>query len=120
MSENEQVRTVKVRLHLPPGVKPMAGAMLHLKVEDVSFADRAAPVIAETVSGYPADNRAEIDVPVALVDPTMSYSLFLHISIDGSTRIETGDFISPQVHPVLTHEGAQVVEATLIRVGKPG
>ncbi|HYI47028.1 MAG TPA: YbaY family lipoprotein [Allosphingosinicella sp.] len=117
MTPSQDSRTLKVRVHLPPGAVPSATAVLRVRVEDVSGADKAAPVIAEKVVQLSADADVTIEVPPGLVDPGATYSVFLHVDGDGSGNIDVGDFISPATHPVLTQGAPDAVEAELVRVG---
>ena len=117
MSSPEQFRTVTVRLHFPPGAKIAPGALLHLRVEDVSAADRRTEAIAEQVRPLVSDLTTQIDVPAGLIDGRSSYSVFVHVDANGSGKIQAGDFIAPQVHPVLTHGAPDAVEVRLVEVG---
>jgi len=96
---------------------PPARALLRVRVEDISGADKAAPVIAEKAVELSPDADITIDVPPGLVDPHATYSVFLHLDSDGSGSIDVGDFISPSTHPVLTHGAPDAVDANLVRVG---
>jgi hypothetical protein len=90
---------------------------LRLRVEDVSAADRRTEAIAEQTEPLAPDSTARIKVPAGLIDGQSSYSVFVHIDANGSGDIQTGDFIAPQVHPVLTHGAPDAVEVRLVEVG---
>lgn len=116
MTSPGDFKTLQVRLLFPVGEEPPANARLRLRVEDVSGADKESTVIAEGTSAPASDKEAAVQVPVGLIDPRASYSVFVHVDADGSGEITPGDFISPAVHPVLTHGAPDSVEAKLIRV----
>lgn len=117
MTSAESFKTLEVRLLFPVGQEPPRHARFRLRVEDVSGADRESTVIAEATSQPLSGGRAAVQVPIGLIDPRATYSLFVHIDTDGSGEIKPGDFISPAVHPVLTLGAPDSVEAKLIRVG---
>lgn len=118
MTLHEQARTLKVHLHLPSGVVLPAQGLLRLRVEDVSAADRAAPVIAENAVELMGETDVTIEVPSERIEANASYSVFLHLDTNRSGQIEPGDYISPALHPVLTRGAPDEVEADLVRVGR--
>lgn len=118
MTSPEQFRTIKVRLRFPPGARFPSGALLRMKIEDVSAADRRSTTIAQETKPLDHDHEAVIKVPAGLVEDRASYSLFVHVDENGSGQIESGDFISPEVHPVLTHGAPDRVDVRLVPVGR--
>ena len=91
-------------------------ALLRLRVENVSAADKAAPVIAEKTVELAPGADITIAVPAERIDAASSYSVFLHLDANRSGQIEPGDFISPALHPVLTHGAPDDVQAYLIKI----
>lgn len=117
MSDQGAVRTIKVRLRFPPGIHVPSGAMLRLKIEDISAADRAAPVLSEQELRLSQSGEALVRIPAGLIDARASYSVFAHVDVSNNGRVEPGDFITPAINSVLTHGAPDSVEARLIRVG---
>lgn len=117
MSEPGEMRVLRVRPKLPSGLRLPPGSKLRVRIEDVSSADRPAKPLAEKAFAAKSGEWVTIAVPTGLIDPRASYSAFLHVDTTGTKSIELGDFISPAVHPVLTHGAPDAVEADMIKVG---
>jgi uncharacterized lipoprotein YbaY len=109
------------RVVIPSSVPRFSGGVLHVQLEDVSYADRAAVVVAAaTISGVDHDpaRPAGTIVPFSLlptrdVEPTSDYSARAVLEQaalgDGGTlRIHTD-----QVYPVLTRGFADDVTMVL-------
>lgn len=109
--------SVRVHLNLPSDAIVPPHALLRVRVEDVSRADKESVAVAEKVVELDPDSDVVIDVPADAIDPRSTYNVFLHVDSNGSGEIETGDYISPAAHPVLTHGATDHVDAQLIRVG---
>ncbi len=78
-------------------------AVLMVRIEDVSIADRAAPVLAEVREPFGARQVPipfVLKVPRTKIDPKASYALRAEISIGGQKRFVTDAHI-----PVLTQGG---------------
>ena len=116
MPGSRQSQTITLRLRFPGGSTAPRGARARIKVEDVSAADRASQVIAEQTADVGEDGSYSIDVPASAVESHASYSLFVHVSPDGSEQISSGDYISPAIIPVLTESSDEDVEVDLVRV----
>ncbi len=112
-------RIVKVRLQLPDPLDLPLDAVLRIRVEDVSAADRPSDVVAEEAIpvGELSGVEVEVRVPAGLVDRRASYSVFVHVDQNGSGQIEVGDYLSPAAHPVLTQGAGDAVDVPLLRVG---
>lgn len=103
-----ETKTVRGQVILPNVELPNQTADLIVQVEDVSRADAPSQVVGEQrVSGMSV--RAgqvvpfEIEIPGGQVDPNGSYSVRAHVDMTGSGQVETGDLITTQSYPVLTH-----------------
>jgi putative lipoprotein len=86
------------RASLPAGT-------LHVSVEEVTRADRAARVVASTTQplspgGSPPRVPFAIDVPA--VEPGARYVVRVLVDLDGDGAISPGDYVSTRAHPVLT------------------
>lgn len=116
MTGPKRSRTIRFRLRFPGGSTPAPGAVALVKIEDVSAADRAAPVIASDSLKLGPEGLLSVDIPSGSIDPQASYSLSVHVSTDGSEQVEKGDFISPAIVPVLTNGEGDEHEVGLVRV----
>ena len=108
-------RTVSGTIRLADAVAP--GAIVRLKLEDVSRLDAAAVVVAEAVLPLASGAAAGADIPFSMTVPTAdeaaSYSVRAHVDTTGSGDISPGDLVSSRAHPVLTqgHPDRVLVEA---------
>jgi hypothetical protein len=119
MTDQGSMRTVRVRLKLPGGLRLPHDALVRIRIEDISRADTASKPIAEKT--YPADDAKsgdwlDVQVPAGLVDRHASYGASVQVSSDLSDAIALGDLISPAIHPVLTRGAPDQTEVDLIEV----
>ena len=79
---------------------------MHIKLEDVSHADRGAELVAEHVQSLEAPLREDAELPFSLelpeLDPRHRYGVRVHVDSTGSGDITEGDLISTQSYEVLT------------------
>lgn len=93
---------VTVHLVFPePGLEQSYRA--HILVEDISLADAAAVPVGEYDGELTPTTTQTVQVPVSSLDPTASYSVRVHVDSTGTGTVTTGDYLSTQSHPVLTH-----------------
>lgn len=89
---------------------------LYVRVEDVSRADAASEVIAETAITIDRSLAAGEELPFSLemsaLDPRAHYSLRAHLDTTGTRRIDPGDRISTESYPVVTFGNPS--EATIV------
>lgn len=85
------------------GKEAFAAATVYVRLEDVSFADRPSAVIAEQVIPGVSRGPVAIDLRSAPLDPRGSYSVRVHVDVDGDGQITPGDYVSTESYPVLTH-----------------
>jgi len=93
-------------------VAAFAAGVLHVRLEDVSYADAGATQVAETivseVTHDPArsgDGQTVIAFRIAVadeIDPGHDYSVRVWLDRDGDGKPGTGDLWSDQAYPVLT------------------
>lgn len=96
---------------IPTGSPRLRHAAVHVRLEDVTRADAAARVIAETVIGdVRHDGGADTTVPFELVvqaagaiDPQRSYCVRAWVDADADGSRGAGDLYSDLALPVLTH-----------------
>jgi uncharacterized lipoprotein YbaY len=111
-------RTVSGTLRLANAVAP--GAVVHLKLEDVSRLDAAAVVVAEAVlslaDGASAGANIPFSITVTATVEAATYAVRAHVDTTGSGDVTPGDLVSSQSYPVLTqgHPDRVVVEARKI------
>jgi uncharacterized lipoprotein YbaY len=103
---------------IPAGweTKPAVG---RVKLVVVTLAD--SPSIDVTSASFTAKNGAPIPFELALegttIDPSRSYSVQAHLDVDGDGQVSTGDYVTVQSYPVLTHGHGSVVDVELVAVG---
>lgn len=108
-------RTVSGTLRLADAVAP--GAIVRVKLEDVSRLDAASVVVAEAVLPLASGAAAGADIPFSITAPAAdeaaSYGIRAHVDTTGSGDISPGDLVSIQAYPVLTqgHPDHIIVEA---------
>ncbi len=114
------------RIVIPAAVPPFRGATAYLSLEDVSYADAPATVLAEAaipdVRHQPTARAGEATVlaftlrpapGAAAIDPGNDYAVRAWIDLDGDGRIGPGDPASDQRYPVLTRGFGRTVTITL-------
>jgi uncharacterized lipoprotein YbaY/heat shock protein HslJ len=97
--------TYLARIAMPPE------AVLTVRIEDVSIADRVAPVLAEVREPFGARQVPipfALQVPRAKIDPKARYSLRAEISVGGQKR-----FVTDRDLPVLTQGGLEKYDLLL-------
>ena len=87
--------------------RPFSGATMYVRLEDVSWADAPATVVAEqvvhNVSYQPGDKRrVVVNLRGKVLDKGSRYAVYVHVDIDGDRQITPGDYVSTQSYPVLT------------------
>jgi uncharacterized lipoprotein YbaY len=85
---------------------PFTDATMYVYLENITVADIAAEVVDDYVEqGVAYDpNTTTLSFAMAgkALDPRASYSVRVHIDIDGDGKVSQGDFISTQSYPVIT------------------
>lgn len=117
MTDPVSERTVTATVEIPEGL-PQGAAVLHVRVEDVSVADRSATVLAtEDVSiddvAVGGTVQVELTVPAGAVDERASYAVFAHLDVGCTGEVKVGDALTTQVNPALTHGAPDDVSLTL-------
>jgi uncharacterized lipoprotein YbaY len=106
------IPVVTGRVVITASVTAFAGGEVHVRLEDVSYADAAAPLVAETVVSavtHDPARSAEGSTVVAFrlapsgeIDPQHDYAVRVWLDHDGDGQPSTGDMWSDQAYPVLT------------------
>lgn len=133
MTDPEVEHIVVASIHLPPDLALTGKSALHARVENIAVADRAPDVVA--ASDVPlveaevdaGDLRVQIDIPSDRIDQSGTYTLFVHVDVDGSGEVSRGDALTTRTHPVLTAmtapgapdsgSGVEVIDIDLTRIG---
>ncbi len=84
-----------------------SGATVNVYLEDVSFLDAPAKIIAKQVISQVAhemgtENRVKFTLKGEIADIHARYSLRVHTAVHGNEQIQRGDYISMESYPVLT------------------
>ena len=100
---------------------PIRGGTLYVALEDVSYADAPARVMARYVA-RDVDHDPQAPAPLRFrlagppPDPRARYVVSAHVDVDGDGAVTRGDFISMQSYPVLTHGYPTVVTVEVRQV----
>ena len=117
----EGVTTLSGKIVFEADTHAFEGAVVHIRVEDVTRVDATAVRVAEKVLqpvSHPAGSTRgpEFQMPVHLPDPTAHYSVRVHVDVDGDGQVSRGDFISTQSYPVLTRGHPNYIEVKVRQV----
>lgn len=96
-------------------VESFSNATIYLKVEDVSLQDVASVVMSEdTIVDVSMDADNIQPVPYLIYHPEleerMTYSLSVHVDVDGDGRLSSGDYYSTWHNPVPTEPGVHKLD----------
>ena len=87
-------------------VRAFAGARAYVRLEDVTRADGPAGVVAEQVLEVSAAGGRVVPLSFALTgvvaDARASYSVRVHVDVDGDGRVSPGDYVTMQSYPAVT------------------
>lgn len=100
---NPQMLSGRVRIRQAIG---QSGAVLRVKLENVSNIDAAAILVAETnlpiAQPLAAGSELSFEILVPALDERERYNVRAHIDLTGSGDVTAGDSISTKAYPVLT------------------
>lgn len=113
---------IDVAVKFPESAAKASGATLYLRLEDITYADAPAHLVAEVIvqdiSVPPsAPLQATLRVGQERVQQECLYSVRAHLDVDGDGRVSIGDWVSTQIHPVLTRGNPTRVAIALKMVG---
>jgi hypothetical protein len=92
-------------LRLDPAAPPFTGARAFVRLEDTTYADAAAALLAEQVlEGVDHAPGVAEELPFALQGPppppeVRGASVSAYVDVDGSGRLSPGDLVSQQSYP---------------------
>lgn len=116
------------RIIVSGAARAFSGAAAHITLEDISRADGASALVAETVlSGLSHNHEADkkkgadtifefaIELPAdsAAINPKNDYAVRVWLDRDGDGKPGAGDLYSDQTYPVLTRGAASFITITL-------
>lgn len=86
-------------------VEALVGATLRIFLENVGMMDAPARPVAEHIDRNFTYSGGKVPFKLygAISQPDGRYSVRVHVSRSGGSDFESGDFISTQSYPVLTH-----------------
>ena len=97
-------RPIEVDVILPQDFSHSGEALVRVLVEDVSALDAPAKIIAqkrlETNVAPGKHIVTTVEVPFDEVDPSRSYNVRAHVSLNQTDDIDTGDLITTQSIPL--------------------
>lgn len=87
--------------------RAFSGATVYVHLEDVSYADASSKVVAEQVMRdvsrrARSTEQLEFKIYGRLTDERASYSVRVHVDVDGDGEVSLHDYITMQSYPVLT------------------
>ncbi|KXS41723.1 MAG: hypothetical protein AWU59_1975 [Methanolobus sp. T82-4] len=96
-------------------VESFSNAIVYLEAEDISLQDVESTLIAEeTIDDISLDADDPESVPYMIsypdLDERMSYSLSVHVDVDGDGTLSSGDYYSPWNNPVPTEPGTHELD----------
>lgn len=120
MAGEQGRRLLRGRVVLPAGAEPFAGAVVTVAVEDVTYADAPARVLARRVmegvswEGEAAGIAFELRVPK--LEERSRYALRVHVDVDGDGKVSLGDYLNMERVRVEPGAGRGEIEAPVRRV----
>ncbi len=90
-----------------PVPEDLSKAMAYVSLEDTSLADAPSRVVSEQrLMRLPERLTTAGTVPFKLharwPDPNSTYSVSVHVDVDGDGKVSRGDYINTESYPVLT------------------
>lgn len=99
---------------------PFTGAVLRVKLEEISRADAAAREISQAVFpnySHSADAPpADFSIESEQINASHRYEVRVHLDINGNGQYSAGDQITVQSYPVLTKGYPNVIEIRLQQI----
>lgn len=107
MSSFSDTPLVSGEIRFEAAAQSFSGATAYVHLEDVSRADAASRVVVEQVIhnvSHQAGNEDKLEVKLygQIPNDKVSYSISVHVDLDGDGQVGRGDYISMQNYPVLT------------------
>lgn len=119
-SENEeeivsQQNSIRGMIIFDKTVESFSNATTYLKVEDVSLQDVSSIIIAEDIINSVSQNADDVQpvqyfINFPQLEERMTYSLSVHVDVDGDGSLSNGDYYSTWHNPVPTEPGAHELD----------
>lgn len=115
------MQSVKGNVIIGPDAVPFANATVAVFVEDVSLQDASSKILAKTTIpdiSHEVGNEDSVPFRVEIegFDPRASYSVRVHIAVQGTNEIHRGDLITMQSYPVLSFGHSNRVDVNVREV----
>lgn len=115
MPENGPQKTVSGELTIPEALAVSSSTVVYVDLLDTSFADASSLLVKRQViplagKAIGPDRKLRFVITVASPDPSRSYEVRAHVSVDGSDIMSIGDSASMQSYPVLTFGNPTVTD----------
>ena len=108
MMSSSELPLVKGEIFLEDAQRSFTGATVHVRLEDVSYADAPSRVVTEQMirdvsheSG--TENILNFTLYGDAPDEKGRYIVTVHVDLHGQGRVTRGDYLSMESYPVLTH-----------------
>jgi uncharacterized lipoprotein YbaY len=107
MPGNVPGKTVSGQLTVPEALAVSSSTVAYVDLVDTSLADQPSVLIQRQViphvdKAIGPERKLKFEIAIASLDPSRSYEVRAHVSVDGSEAMSTGDSASMQSYPVLT------------------
>lgn len=108
--------TVQGRILIPADAD-FSNATAYVKLEDVTLAGAPADVIAtQTINNVSADDSPRFKLENTSINERNRYNVRVHISVDGDSSYQAGDYLSTENYPVLTEGNPSSVDVAVTKI----
>jgi len=97
------MRTITGKIILPKETPAVNAGQVIIEVRDISLADVPSKLITEKRLdnvALKADGRINFNILVPEVEANRTLTLQVHISLDGSGRVKSGDLLTTAIYPI--------------------
>lgn len=115
MPENGPGKTVSGELTIPEALTVSSSTVAYVDLLDTTFSDAPSLLVKRLViplagKAIGPDRKLRFEIPIASPDPSRSYEVRVHVSVDGSETLSIGDSTTMQSYPVLTFGNPNVTD----------
>ncbi len=97
------MRTITGEIILPEKTPPVNAGQVIIEVRDISLTDVPSQLIAEKrLDNVTLKPHGQIDFSILVpeVEANRTLTLRVHISLDGSGRVKSGDLLTTAIYPI--------------------
>ena len=97
------MRTITGKIIFPPALAVVRTARTLMEIRDLSSADVPPIALAQRHFSHPilqGNGQIPFDIEVPTVEPNRTLSLYVHVSLDGSGRVRSGDLMTTKHYAV--------------------